>query len=554
MKRRTYLPLMMGVLAGALSSCAAPVDKESTDNPFAEIEASLTPLGTQCAFNATTGLLTVTVDDDETAIISKRAADSAILQNGEQCDVPATSTKVKRIEVTGSTGDNIVILDFTNGVFATGTTSSATTGIDVDLDTGTDLLGVKGSTLADSYVYGDLGVTVNTDNYKDIVFAGVEDHTVYMGDGNDTFSAAGSTPAGAPLGSAITVYGGLGNDAFNQGTAASGDETLWGGDGTDTVSYASRSAVVTVTMGATADDGETGEADDIGDDVEVVTGGTGDDDLTAATGGSTINGGPGADTLTGDDGNDTLNGDAGDDILVGGDGNDVLSGGADNDTFDEETDPNGGDTFNGGAGTDLLDYSARAAALTVTMDGKTADDGEDTEADNVKSDVEDILGSSVADEITGNNSANVITGGDGDDILSGGAGDDTFDEEAADSGLDTISGGNGVDTVDYSARTGDLVCVLDGATASGESGEGDLLGLDLEILLGGDGSDSLTGNGSNNELVGGADDDQLFGEAGDDILDGGGGSEDNDLDCGSGQGDIGLGEGSSGSKDASCEF
>ena len=154
-------------------------------------------------------------------------------------------------------------------------------------------------------------------------------------------------------------------------------------------------------------------------------------------------------------------GGAGDDVLRGGAGADTLNGDAGDDRFDEETTSNGGDVINGGAGDhDLVDYSARTAALTVTMDGVAANDGETGETDNVKSDVEDIIGGTVADTITGNASNNKIKGGDGNDVLSGGAGDDVFDQGAAADGNDTITGGTGADTIDYSARVAVILSLI----------------------------------------------------------------------------------------------
>ncbi len=565
MRQRPYRLLTSLMISVALGGCAAEsAEKPSfeSDDPFASLEENLTPLATACTFVPSSGLMTVTVATTETAIISKRAADSAILQNGAPCDNPVTSATLKRIEVT-ATGNNVtLVLDYTNGVFATGTSSALTTGVAVNMGAGTGgVFGIRGQNAADTMTFGADAITVNADNYKDITVAGAETYTVYLGKGNDSFSAAGSTPTGAVFGSAITVYGGPDNDTFLQGSASTPDETLWGGDGTDTVSYASRSAALTITAGTAKNDGDAsggGEDDEIKNDIEVVTGGSGVDTMTGTDGYAiTFNGGGGDDVLTGADGNDTLNGDGDNDTLLGKDGDDVMNGGAGNDTFDEETADNGKDTFNGGAGTDMVDYSGRSVGVIVTMDGKTADDGEGGEDDNVKADVEDLIGTDQDDDITGNTLANTITGGLGDDELDGGAGDDVFYQDADDDGDDTIAGGLGVDTVDYADRTDAVHATLDGATASGKYDdqntmmmeEGDVLGTDIENLLGGDGADELTGNASSNELVGGAAVDTLVGLDGDDVLDGGGQAD--VLTCGNGHGDIGLN--ASGAK-TGCEF
>jgi len=564
--RLSFVPLsclMLFALAGcSVSTNTTPV--ASSDDPFQQAEEKLTPLATQCTFVVASGLMTVSVAGGETAIISRRAADSAILQNGQSCDNLATSSTLKKLVVTGTgTSSKTVVLDFTNGLFGVGTSSTATTGITVDLSSSAsgDTLGIRGTAAADNIAYGASGVNLNNDAFKDITLTGVETHVVYLGDGADTFTAGGGTAVGAAFGTALTVYGGAGADLFNQSAASTTGETIFGGADTDTVSYAQRSAAVTVTVGVTGTgDGVTSEADDINSDVEIVTGGSGADTMTAASAVAiTFNGGAGNDTLIGDSAADTLNGEAGNDTLRGAGGADTLNGGDGDDTFDEETATNGADVFNGGNGIDTLDYSQRGVGVVVTMDGTAANDGNFasnvSEGDNCKADVENILGTAQVDKITGNALNNTITGDLQDDILVGGAGDDVFLAGAAIDGNDTISGGTGVDTIDYSSRTALVTVVLDGATSSGQGAEADLLATDMENVIGTDYNDVITGNAGANELVGGLGDDTLNGLAGDDVLEGGGAAEVNKLDCGAGDGDIGFGEGTgTGASRTACEF
>jgi Ca2+-binding RTX toxin-like protein len=560
--RLSFLPLsclVMFSLAGCSSSTSTPV---ATDDPFQQAEENLSPLAGTCTFVASSGLMTVNVAAGETAIISRRAADSAILQNGASCDNLATSSTLKKLLIVGagSGAAKTVILDFTNGLFGVGTSSVATTGIDVNLGAvAGNTLGIRGTAAADNIAYGATGVNLNNDAFKDITISNVDTHVVYLGDGADTFTASGGAPIGGAFATPITVYGGAGADLFNQGATTTLSETIFGGADIDTVSYALRVAAVTVTVGAGVNDGIALEVDDIKSDVEIVTGGTVNDTMTAAAGVAvTFNGGLGNDTLIGDSAADTLNGDGGNDILRGKGGADVLSGGDGNDTFDEETASNGGDVFNGGAGIDTLDYSQRLLGVTVTMDGSAANDGASAspgEGDNCKADVEDILGTDVADSITGNALNNTITGGLGADTLNGGAGDDLFLTGAVSDGLDTIAGGTGVDTIDYSGRAVFVNVTLAPSSPSGIAGEGDLLATDMENVIGTDYNDIIVGNASANELVGGTGDDTLSGLAGDDVLEGGGLTEANVLDCGAGDGDIGFGQGSGvGNSRTNCEF
>ncbi len=548
-------------LAGILAACAAGADTTTApksvdaDDPLADMTQNLSPLATQCTFNTTTGLMTVTVAAGETAVIARSAADSAILQNGQPCDNPVTATTLKKITVTGSSGDETVLLDFTNGLFALGTTSAASSGIAIDLGGGTgDKLAIKGTTAADNFTFGATAILLNTDTNRDITYAGVESFVLSLGDGDDKYTGAGNATAGAVFGQPIALFGGPGNDTFEQGSAATVSETISGGPGIDTVTYASRSAAVTVTLGLGANDGNAAENDNILDDVEVVTGGSGDDTLTAAAGvAATLNGGPGNDTLIGDSAADTLNGGAGNDTLRGRGGNDVMNGDDGNDTFDEESASNGSDIMNGGAGIDTVDYSGRTNAVVVTMDGVAANDGETGEADNVKADIENVKGGAGDDTITGNALSNVITGGPGNDTLNGGAGDDVFPQGAAADGNDTISGGAGVDKVDYSGRSAAITATLDGTTASGDlaASEADILGTDVENLEGGSEADTLTGNASANELVGNGGDDTLEGLGGDDTIEGGAG--DDTINCGAGF-DVTVGRVGTDVINADCEI
>jgi Ca2+-binding RTX toxin-like protein len=560
--RSSLSALLAAFAVGCGASPDAPVQSpaETDNDPIAAlVNQQLTALASQCTFNTTTGVMTVAVASGETAIISKRATDSNIVQNGFACDHAVTASTLKKIAITGSSGDETVIIDYTNGVFATGT-ASATSGISVDMggSAGGDSFGIRGTTTADTFTMGASGIAVNADAFKDVSFVTEPDtYTVSLADGNDTWSAGGGSSLGIGAtyagGKPVVLYGGAGNDTFNQGTAVTAGEVINGGAGTDTVSYTLRTALLPVTVtvgtGASGDDGDNGgaELDDIKGDVEVITGGAGDDTITAGAGVAlTANGGLGNDTITGDSAADTLNGEAGNDTLAGAGGADILNGGDGDDTFSEGTATNGGDVFNGGAGTDTVDYSARTGTgVTVTMDGVAANDGTTgaSENDNVKADVENLKGSDLADNITGNASNNVIKGGKGADTLSGGDGDDTFDEganlSASDTDSDTISGGNGVDTVDYHSRTAALTITLDNAADSGDQSittpEADKL--DVENAIGGSGIDTMTGNAGPNELFGMGGVDVMDGGGGDDILDGGSGGN-NTLNGGAGDGDI----------------
>ncbi len=175
--------------------------------------------------------------------------------------------------------------------------------------------------------------------------------------------------------------GGAGDDVLDGGAGA---DVLRGGPGTDTVSYAGRTAPVAVTLDGAAGDGEAGEGDLVGPDVENATGGE------AA---------------------DRLIGSAGANVLLGGGGDDVLDGGL------------GADVLGGGAGVDLATYATRTTRLVIRLDD-LANDGAKGEGDDVRTDVENVIGGRKRDKIVGSAAANVLTGGRGADVLKGRAGSD----------------------------------------------------------------------------------------------------------------------------------
>jgi Ca2+-binding RTX toxin-like protein len=282
------------------------------------------------------------------------------------------------------------------------------------------------------------------------------------------------------------------------------------------------------------------------------------DDIFSAEGGTGVGAASSvAVHVLGGEGNDTLRGGAGDDRLEGGAGNDVFWTAA-------ETD--GADVYVGGLGTDTMSYSgkptvapstnlvatrvavgARTNDLVVELEaeaGGSDDDGEAGEGDDVRDDVEVLLGGAGDDTLTMGTGANTAYGGEGDDTLAGGAGadvlygeggDDTFDEGAAATGGDVFHGGLGHDVLDYSARSAAVTVTADGVAANdGAMSEGDDARADVEEIVGGDGNDVIAGGAFANVLrggdgtdtlrgLGGAD--TLYGDAGNDTLEGGDGDD-----------------------------
>ena len=247
------------------------------------------------------------------------------------------------------------------------------------------------------------------------------------------------------------MSGGAGDDRIFGDDAPNGADTLIGGPGFDNAEYDGRIGDVRLTADAIADDGESGEGDNVMPDVERLQTGFGDDTVvgSAATnvistdvGNDILMGEDGADSLFAADGNDAVSGGGGDDSVIPSGGQDAADGGDGDDTlisgeFDDEP-----DLLAGGPGTDLADYSGAGGAYF--LDG-APDDGMFGEGDNAMPDVEDVRGGADDDLLVGNASANQLEGGPGADGLIGLGGADGLLGQRGDDALD---GGQDPDLLD----------------------------------------------------------------------------------------------------------
>jgi Ca2+-binding RTX toxin-like protein len=279
------------------------------------------------------------------------------------------------------------------------------------------------------------------------------------------------------------LQGGDGDDRIQGGAGA---DILSGGNNTaagDTVSYAASVSGVTVDLSlATA---------------QVSAGSDANGDVLS--GFENIIGSAVADTLTGDAGNNILTGGAGKDTLSGGLGNDVLIGGA------------GADILNGTIGSDTVSYASSAAGVTVNLNLAAAQVGAGDALGDVLSNIDNLIGSALADTLTGDGNANVIDGGLGADLIDGGA------------GSDTLSGNGGIDTLTYirsqAGVTIDLALLTAQAAVGGDA-DGDILS-GFENLRGSNLDDTLSGDALANTIIGGLGNDTIMGRGGNDVLNGG---------------------------------
>lgn len=321
------------------------------------------------------------------------------------------------------------------------------------------------------------------------LLAGLGGNDVLQGDEGDDVLEGG---AGVDL-----LLGGAGDDLLVGGI---GNDTIDGGEGIDTVAFLDIAVPIRFSLAQLAPQN---------------TGGAGVDRVRGV---ENVIGGAGADQITGNGGANRLQGLGGNDVLSGGAGNDVLEGGA------------GNDTMLGGAGIDTADYSSSAAAvrvdLALTRAQATGGGGTDTLRE-----VENLVGTALADILGGNALANRLDGGQGDDQLEGRAGDDIL---RGGGGNDRLDGGAGIDTVSYRgarngitidlARTGpqaadgnDTLISIEGVIGTGRADR--LLGSNGDnVLVGGGGNDTIEGRDGDDRIAGGAGDDALDGGAGDDVV------------------------------------
>ena len=336
-------------------------------------------------------------------------------------------------------------------------------------------------------VYGDTPVSITGVGASENHFNGGDGHdTIAGGDGPDVlFGGPGNDSLSAGLG-ADDVRGGTGNDSLAAGAGndtligGSGSDTEEGGAGEDTSDYGSRLGSVYVSLNDLPGDGQEGEQDNLGSDVENVIGGAGPDQLIAQSGAvgndlfgglgddllsgaggndTTLSGGPGQDDLYGGDGLDGLYGGAGDDELRAGSGADLVSGDDADDVLEGGTGP---DTMLGGAGIDTVSYGAEVSPITADPDGVSGDDGATGEGDTVKADVENVVGGFAPDLLAGNDGANLIRGGAGADEIDGRGGtDQLFGDDGGDtlrsldSAVDSVDCGSGADA--FEADGGDAL-------------------------------------------------------------------------------------------------
>ena len=242
------------------------------------------------------------------------------------------------------------------------------------------------------------------------------------------------------------LQGGEGDDTL---AGAGGDDVLDGGGGEDKANYFTASGSIDADLAAGT---ATGQGSDSLPGVENVTGSPQDDSLAGDAADNALHGGAGTDTVsfatatapvTVDLQADTASGD-GADTLPAVEG---VTGSPQADTFVGDS---GSNSFDGGGGADSVSYAAAATAVTVDLVNGTVAGG----ATDVLSAVEGVVGSAFDDALIGGDGVNVLHGGDGADTLAAGSGEDQLlgedgdDQIYGESNNDILSGGDGDDMLD----------------------------------------------------------------------------------------------------------
>jgi Ca2+-binding RTX toxin-like protein len=299
--------------------------------------------------------------------------------------------------LTGSTGDDVVDGQAGNDTSAGDDGNDALTDDDgndaLSGGDGNDML--RGGSGADALGGGAGADDLDGGDQADTLRGEGGDDRLAGGDGNDDLD------------------GGEGNDTVVGGNGA---DRLAGGPDADVADYSAVTSAVRLSLNGVADDGIAGEADGIASDVEMLIGGSGNDELLLGPAGGRLQGGPGDDALTGGPGPDALD---------GGTGNDVLDGGL------------GTDAIVGAAGTDTVTYASRTTPVTIALGA--AGGGAPGEQDAIDASVENAIGGSSADTLV---DAHGIV-----NDLHGGAGNDTFRADGDPLLSDVVDCGTGADMV-----------------------------------------------------------------------------------------------------------
>ena len=383
-------------------------------------------------------------------------------------------------------------------------------GLDADtLDGGIGADTMAGGAGNDVYLLDGLSdvITENVDAGIDEVRSSLSypGYPAQLGDNIENLTLTGSANNYA-LGNALANRI-VGNTGANILLGRAGNDTLDGGAGIDLAYYLDDPAPVTVNLASgSALDGFVSTDSLL--NIENVSGSAFND---------SISGDAAANQLSGNAGNDSLLGGAGNDTLDGGAGSDSMAGGADNDSYvvdvagDQVTElpGEGSDTVQTALGYSL---AALPEVENLSLTGALAVNGSGNGAANR------LVGNSAANRLDGAGGKDTLDGGFGNDTLVGGSGDDSYLVDAVGDVVTELAG-EGNDTLQTTQASYSLAALgnVENLSYSGAgtfNGTGNAL---PNLLLGGNGNDTLNGGDGADTLAGGAGSDSLGGGTGNDL-------------------------------------
>jgi Ca2+-binding RTX toxin-like protein len=178
---------------------------------------------------------------------------------------------------------------------------------------------------------GIKGVSVTGGAGNDTVFMSVDlPATLRGGDGDDRLEAHSNTNQIFGDNGDDLLQGGTGRDLIHGGAGIDkidgslGPDDIFGDSGDDTVDYSLRTAKLTLSLDNKANDGASGEHDNIHSDIETIISGSGNDRIIGSPFNNALLGGAGNDTIYGGAGNDMISAGPGHDQLFGQDGKDFF--------------------------------------------------------------------------------------------------------------------------------------------------------------------------------------------------------------------------------------
>jgi hypothetical protein len=186
-----------------------------------------------------------------------------------------------------------------------------------------------------------------------------------------------------------------------------------------------------------------------------VDGGAGDDEIATGRGPDVVTGGPGDDVVDVD-----RNTTSGTSTLV--------DGGLDDDEIRVGRDSRA-DDVSGGLGQDTVSYASASSGRTVTLDDQP-NDGGGNEGDNIRGDIETVIGSSSGDTLIGNVLGQTLDGAGGTDRLEGLG------------GPDILIGGPGTNDATFGGPGEDDIRLRDGLVDACPDGGPDADVFDLDLV------------------------------------------------------------------------